>query len=424
MASGGVRVRRFVLVHHMVHVRVGARGRVFAKGFVLHVAEVKARDRGVVEFQPRLLPSLSPVLQVEGGVLLSVNVDVGQVVPRLGNSHVNDHASQLVFELLWLEGQELLHESLLLFLFLLPLLLRLLRVFLRLLLLPLFAFLWLAHLCFLPLHLLILVVQSVVVLLLVFLPVRTGFRFLLSRAALLPLECLDLRFAVQDDLLQHELLHVELLRELELVVELHVSHGVQVEEMRCRWTIRVFWKSLDGEFLLDGHPLRAGATRVPFNDLAGNHALEGLVDRLLVLDLDRKGVEIFIGLHYVAALLANCQRRDLALEGALAQILLRSVLKKFLKAIKAEIDEFLGVLLHSNVGRVATWFFKCEAEVDWGVFLPVCHCQEGEQPDHLMEQVVVELLAILVLNGVKRCSVVSSEQGVSEGRHVEQLLEH
>ena len=74
----------------------------------------------------------------------------------------------------------------------------------------------------------------------------------------------------------------------------------------------------------------------------------------MVLYLKLKRVELLVGADDVSTVLADGEGSHLSLESALAEILLGSVFEGLLKTVEAEVQEFLRVLLHSNVRGIAT----------------------------------------------------------------------
>lgn len=84
------------------------------------------------------------------------------------------------------------------------------------------------------------------------------------------------------------------------------------------------------------------------------------------------------------------------MESTLAEILLGCVFERLLQTVESEVQEFLSVLLHSNVRGISTKFFESKAELDWVVLLAISQLQEAEHPQPLVQRVIVNLLASLV----------------------------
>lgn len=110
---------------------------------------------------------------------------------------------------------------------------------------------------------------------------------------------------VGKDLVQHERAHVELIRELELVIQLHVAHRVEVEDDSIQVHDQRVGQVLDAALFLDGHFLETSTAIIVFDFLARDHALERCLQIFLVLDSDLQSVEVFICAHNVATVLAH-----------------------------------------------------------------------------------------------------------------------
>ena len=164
--------------------------------------KVKGGHDRVIEFKPGLLVSLHPLLFVIAWVILAINVDIRDVVTCIGNAHVNDHADQFVVKLLISELLALFNELLKLLLLLLPSL-------------PVFVI-------FLLLSSLLIRVASD--LLLIFLPLI----LIVSRFDVKSLLVFFLQ--VLQHLVEHKLPDVKLIRELDLVVQFLIAHGVKIED--------------------------------------------------------------------------------------------------------------------------------------------------------------------------------------------------
>ena len=107
------------------------------------------------------------------------------------------------------------------------------------------------------------------------------------------------------------------------------------------------------------------------DDLAGHKLPEPIPHRALVLDLQREIVEVFLVLSEVATVLAPHHRAGLASEHILEQVLLAGAAQQGFKPVESKVEEFLGVLLLPDVGRLALEGLEAEAEGCWVVVLAV-----------------------------------------------------
>ena len=196
----------------------------------------------------------------------------------------------------------------------------------------------------------------------------------------LPLEFCSVQacFAVYYDLFEHELLQVELLREFQPLVYLHAPEGFEVDVKSLQMHYESIWQPFQGHFPFTLDLFVAGAALVLLDDLASNHALQRPYKGAPVFDLQAQTVEIFWGSDDIAAAFADSESRSLALERALYEILLRSVFQRSLKAVEAEIDALLGVLLGPHTRGPPAEVFEGVAEVCWRILLSVAHLEERE----------------------------------------------
>lgn len=183
------------------------------------------------------------------------------------------------------------------------------------------------------------------------------------------------------------------------------------------------WQVLDSQLLLDLSLLVASVALVAFDNFTLDHALERVVEGLLPAHVQSQAIEVLLILVDVTARPTDSQRRSLALEDVLHEVLLRSILQGVFKLVKCHVDELLGVHLHSHVGWSTAWLLVGEAEVFRVVLLTVGHAQEGEH-SHPLVQVIVDNLSAFVLHAFLIGTIISCEQRVAESRHVEHLLNH
>ena len=108
-------------------------------------------------------------------------------------------------------------------------------------------------------------------------------------------------------------------------------------------------------------------------------------------------VEILVSKHDIATILADRLRSLFALEHVLAQILLWSLVEHLLEAVEAQVEELLGILLHSDVRWCAAWLLKSKTKLSRVVIFPVAELQEGEHLQPLVELVVVDLVASVLV---------------------------
>ena len=165
-----------------------------------------------------------------------------------------------------------------------------------------------------------------------------------------------------------------------------------------------------GDFPLTCHLLVAGAALISLDALAGDHAFQRPSEGAPVLDLQAKAVEVLWSPYNVATAFADGQSCSLALEGALYEILLRSVLQCCLEAVKPKVDELLRILLGPYTRGPAAEVFERVAEVCWRILLPVAHLEEREQSDKLVQQGIVEMSSILGVDHVLWFPVVRGQQ--------------
>jgi hypothetical protein len=94
-----------------------------------------------------------------------------------------------------------------------------------------------------------------------------------------------------------------------------------------------------------------------------------------------------------------------------------------LHLLKYRIQELLGVLLFSNVGGVSIQVLEGETEFKRIVVGSLGQLQVGNQLLELMEHIVIDLVALVLLQ-VFRQSIIDTQQVVSERGDHKELLKH
>jgi len=118
---------------------------------------------------------------------------------------------------------------------------------------------------------------------------------------------------------------------------------------------------------------------------------------LLILDFKTQVIEILFVLPGISTILASHDRASLPSKTVLQQVFLACILEQRLKSIKANIEELLSILLLPDIGWFSIEGFEREAEWDRVVELTIWKLEEAEHAHHLMEEVVVDVLAVVLL---------------------------
>ena len=98
-------------------------------------------------------------------------------------------------------------------------------------------------------------------------------------------------------------------------------------------------------------------------------------------------------------------------------------LEHVLDAVEDDVEELLRVLLDGGVGGLAVEVLEAEAEVGGVVVLALGELQVRHEPLQLVQQVVVDHLALVILELLGQ-PVVRRQQLVAERRHHVKLLQH
>ena len=193
--------------------------------------------------------------------------------------------------------------------------------------------------------------------------------------------------------------HVDRVRELKVVVELHLLHRLEVE-----------LEPLQVERQHRRQPIQAGALDrldvlarvalvlvVAVEHLALDVRGEAVEDGALVLDLDRDGVEELLPLREEGARFGRVLRDDLAHGGAakqaLEQLATRGVAQRRLEALKEHVVEFVDVHLDRRADGLVLVVAPTRAELARVVKLFLRLAQVAEHRLDLVQEALVRLVA-------------------------------
>ena len=83
----------------------------------------------------------------------------------------------------------------------------------------------------------------------------------------------------------------------------------------------------------------------------------------------------------------------------------------------------MSVFLLPNIRWCAIKRLETEAKWSWIVVLPIRQLQESKHPRQLMENVIINILAVVLLN-VLCSTIIRSKKAIPQSRHIVELLDH
>lgn len=104
LGSAHIATTNFLVVHYCASsgrrlVVIAIAVLIFTESLELHLRKIEARDYRIVKLEPGLPVCLEPLFPIlTARISLSFNVDVGNVVSSISNTHVNDDADKFVIK--------------------------------------------------------------------------------------------------------------------------------------------------------------------------------------------------------------------------------------------------------------------------------------------------------------------------------------
>ena len=158
------------------------------------------------------------------------------------------------------------------------------------------------------------------------------------------------------------------------------------------------WQGVNHHFAIYFYSVVACTTLVVLDGFTSSQPFEAIEYTLLVFDFKREIEEWFIIFTNFATSFAYHDRACLTAKHILKQVLLWSSFDWKLQTVKNDIEELLGILLLSCVGRSVIEVLEGIAKLPWVVILSLWQLEETHQLHELVQHIVIQLLSFVNLN--------------------------